>query len=198
MNSKFSCIDKYVISQEEHTDEPERGKHVHIYLEFTKKVNILSSSALYLKEGDKKIHGEYLAVKRKNDVISYVKKDGNFNYPDQLLQDFNPLRINDINALKNLKPEHKAIILDDLNWKKVDREVKIELLEKARDSNIKIIYQVVDLPADLIKVVIYNNPQNLKDYWDVDPAVNRRIFHVHLDKPLYNQNADVIINYFNK
>lgn len=78
LQEKFSCIDKYVISQEEHSDEPEKGKHIYAYIEFNKKVNILSASKLDLKDFDKIIHGEYQSVKNKNNVISYVKKDGNF------------------------------------------------------------------------------------------------------------------------
>lgn len=66
-----------------------------------------------------------------------------------LLEKYNPIRINNINALKNLTSEHKAIIFDDLNWKNMDH-----LLEKARSSDIRIIYNVVNLPSDLIKAVI--------------------------------------------
>lgn len=77
---KFSHISKYVISQEEHADEPEKGKHLHVYLEFNKKTNILSCKKLDLIDNLKKkiLHGEYQAVKNKADVINYIKKDGNF------------------------------------------------------------------------------------------------------------------------
>lgn len=77
---KFSNLYRYVISQEDHQDEPEKGKHIHAYLEFLSKVNILSSSKLDLIDSSlqKSIHGEYQAVKNKQAVIDYVKKDGIF------------------------------------------------------------------------------------------------------------------------
>lgn len=57
-----------------------KGKHIHAYIEFDKKVNILSASKLDLTEIDKNskllknIHGEYQAVKNKKNVIDYTKK----------------------------------------------------------------------------------------------------------------------------
>lgn len=179
----------------------------------------MSASFLDLEENlndsinKKNVHGDYQAVKNKNNVIAYVKKEGNFisnfetesefkikllsiakekglseamdyfskskpdlvcthfqrfqnnlkaflesdmkkleprfsdfNYPKKvldwfdyekeettlfltapsgtgktegvihLLKDYNPLLVTDINALKELTPEHKAIIFDDMNW----------------------------------------------------------------------------------
>lgn len=113
-----------------------------------------------------------------------------------LLKDLNPLLITDINSLKYLSSNHKAIIFDDINWSKIEREDKIHLLEKVREVDIKIIYQVIRIPADLTKVVISNNPKDLLDLWDEDKAINRRIKHIHLDKPLFKQEANIIINYF--
>jgi len=78
LRTKFSCIEKYVVSQQEHSYEPEDYKHIHAYIEFNKKVNIVSASKLDLKEEDKVIHGEYTSVKNKNDVITSVKKNGNY------------------------------------------------------------------------------------------------------------------------
>jgi hypothetical protein len=78
--NKFDCIDKYIISQEEHADEPEKGKHIHAYICFTKKINITCPRKLDLVDpiSGKVYHGEYQAVKNQNNVIQYVKKDGNF------------------------------------------------------------------------------------------------------------------------
>jgi hypothetical protein len=54
LQEKFSHISKYVVSQEEHVDEPEKGKHLHVFLEFNKKTNILSCKKLDLVDKFKK------------------------------------------------------------------------------------------------------------------------------------------------
>lgn len=114
-----------------------------------------------------------------------------------LLKDFNPILITDINALKDLKPEHKAIIFDDIDWFNIPREVKIHLLNKTRPSNIKIVYQTVKLPSSLVKAVISNNPEDLIN----DKAIARRICHVHINEPIFNQinqiNQQININFKN-
>lgn len=302
LQAKFQNLKYYAISQEEHADEPEKGKHIHAFIECDKKVNILSHSFLDLTEScgteKKNLHGEYQAVKNKKHVIAYVKKDGNyisnietenefkiklfliakekgleeamnylsmkrpelvcthykkiesnlkaflessslklplkftdFDYPKEinhwfefekdtrtlfltgpsgagktegvinLLKDYNPILITDINALKELKSSHKAIIFDDINWSVIPREVKIHLLDKNRTSNIKIIYQSVKLPSTLVKAVTSNNPQDLLSFWDNDDAITRRIRHVHLEQPLFNQINHInnlTINFINK
>lgn len=301
LQTKLKNLEKYVISQEEHIDEPEKGKHLHVYLEFSKKINILSASFLDLEEylndsiRKKNVHGEYQAVKNKNHVIAYVKKDGNFitnfetenelkikllliakekglresmnylvekrpelvathfqriqknlkaflendiekieprfsnfNYPNELLhwfefekedktlfltgpsgtgktegvinllKDFNPFLVTDINGLKDLTPEHKAIIFDDMHWDNIPRETKLRLLEKNRPSNIKIIYQTVKLTPDLVKAVISNNPNDLINLWNTDKAIDRRISHIEISKPIFNQYNQITINIFNK
>lgn len=65
-----------------------------------------------------------------------------------------------------------------------------------REVNIKIIYQVVKLSSELIKVVISNNSKDLIDFWDEDKAILRRIRHINIDKPMFDQRANIIINYF--
>jgi hypothetical protein len=295
LEQKFQHLEKYVISQEEHVDEPEKGKHIHAYLEFSRKANILYASFLDLEESKKKVHGEYQAVKNKHHVIAYVKKEGayianfetetefklklfllakerglseamdyfvkskpelvsthfkkissnlkaflenideklspkftNYNYPEDLLhwfnferdektlfltgpsgtgkteglinllKDFNPILITDINALKDLKSSNKAIIFDDIDWLSIPRETKIHLFDKNRCSNIKIIYQTVKLVPDLVKAVISNNSEDLISVWDDDKAISRRISHVKINGPIFNKiNQQIIINFFN-
>lgn len=89
----------------------------------------------------------------------------------------------------------------DINWVDVDREKRINLLEKVRNSDIRIIYESVTLSSDLIKVVISNSLESLKSYFFEDKAIDRRLYHVDLKKPLFDknivQNANVIINVFN-
>ena len=69
----------------------------------------------------------------------------------------------DINGFKFLTPNHKAVIFDEINWRLINRETKIHLLEKMREVNIKTIYEVVKLPSKLIKVVRNNNSKDFID-----------------------------------
>lgn len=283
-------IESYVISKEYHADEPEKGHHIHVYISFNRKINILSSSKLDLTYEKNVLHGHYEAVKNKNEVISYIKKDNNFitnieskdyfekeiqkiclekglaaaldffilkkpehilskfksvrsnlkaflehksakcepkyssyEYPESLLnwfankkdettlfltgpsgtgktegiiyllREFNPLLITELNSLKNLRDDNKAIIFDDIKWSEISRETKIHLFDKNRPSAIKILYQVVDLGSDIIKVVISNNPNDLISLWDEDKAISRRISHVPIEKPLFS-NTSITIN----
>jgi hypothetical protein len=295
LRKKFSCIEFYAISQEEHADEPEKGKHIHAYVEFNKKVNILSAQKLDLVDtlSNKVIHGEYQSVKNKQNVIDYVKKDGpyitnietkldfeinlqkiclekglssameyfcerkpelvsskynsvksnlksfldlkkqkivpkhsNFNYPKEildwfsnlkdektlfltgqsgvgktsgivsLLNEYNPLLIRDLNGLKNLREDNKALIFDDLDWNNISRETKIHLLDKEFDSQIRILYAVVDLPSKIIKVITSNNPHDLLRTFEADKAIERRIVHVNIDEPIYSlQQNNIFINF---
>ncbi len=298
LEAKLQNIEKYVISQEEHADEPEKGKHLHVFLELNKKVNITKPSFLDLVDlnSKKNIHGEYQAVKNKHAVIDYVKKDGNFianfetetefkiklfflakekglaeamnyftekkpelvcthfkkiesnlkcflesleekllpkfdnyNYPKEildwftfekdektlfltgpsgtgkteglifLLKDYNPILITDLNALKDLKSDHKAIIFDDVDWSNISREVKIHLLDKNRTANVKIIYQTVKVPSSLVKAVASNNAEDLISIFDRDKAIERRIKHVHINQPIFNQiNQQITLNFYNQ
>lgn len=73
LQSKFTLIfQRYVIPQEKHADEPEKGQHLHVFLEFDRKIQISSPRKLDLLESDKIIDGDYQAV------IQCIKKDGNF------------------------------------------------------------------------------------------------------------------------
>ncbi len=63
---------------------------------------------------------------------------------------------------------------------------------------VKKIYNIITLCSDLIKVVISNNLESLKSYFYQDKAIDHRIYHVNLKKPLFNQNinpnAKIILN----
>lgn len=80
LKQKFDFIEKYVISQEEHSEEPEKGKHIHAYISFYRKVNITCQRKLDLVDPNSKevYHGQYEAVKNRLNCIQYVKKDGNY------------------------------------------------------------------------------------------------------------------------
>jgi hypothetical protein len=115
-----------------------------------------------------------------------------------LLKDYNPILITDINALKDLKASNKALIFDDIDWSNISRETKIHLLDKNRPANIKIIYQSVKIPSSIVKAVISNNPGDLINIFDKDEAIDRRISHVEISKPIFTQvNQKITINIFN-
>ncbi len=61
------------------------------------------------------------------------------------------------------------------------------MLNKNRSSNIKIIYQSVKVPSSLVKAVTSNNSNDLIRLWDEGKAISRRIYHVELNKPIFNQ-----------
>jgi len=83
--------------------------------------------------------------------------------------------VTDINTLKHLNDDHKAIGFDDLDWSTISRETTIYLLEKSSSSKIKIIYQsIFFLLENLIKAVISNNSVDLRNTWNPDEAVSRR------------------------
>jgi len=56
-----------------------------------------------------------------------------------LLEDHNAFLIRDINGLKDLKEENKSIIFDSINFKKFTLEDILHLLNKERNSDIRIL-----------------------------------------------------------
>jgi hypothetical protein len=72
----------------------------------------------------------------------------------ELLKDFNPLLVRNLNSLKDLKEDNKALILDYLDWSDISRKTKIHLIDKEYPSYIRILYGVIKVSGDLIKVVV--------------------------------------------
>lgn len=113
-----------------------------------------------------------------------------------LLKDYNPLLVRNINSLKDLKDDNKAVILDDLDWSSIPRETKIHLLDKEYPSDIRVFYGVAKLGDDLIKVGISNNPKDLLNLWSKnDDAIERRICHVNVNAPMYYVQNNIFINF---
>ena len=48
------------------------------------------------------------------------------------------------------------MIMDDLDWSKIDRETKINLFDKDTVNNIRVLYGTMDLDPNLLKVVTSN------------------------------------------
>lgn len=115
-----------------------------------------------------------------------------------LLESHNPLFISDINGLKNLKGENKSIIFDDVDFSKLTREEILHLVDKERDSDIRVLYDVVKISSDVIKVITSNKIEGILDI--KDEAIRRRIREVKVKKPMYlvtNTNNITLINIIN-
>jgi hypothetical protein len=113
----------------------------------------------------------------------------------ELLENYNPLIIRDVNGLKELKEDNKALIFDDIEWSSIPRETKIHLIDKEYVSDIRILYGVAKLSDNLIKVVISNNSQDLVSLWSKnDDAIARRLVHVNVDDPMYSDQKNIFIN----
>jgi hypothetical protein len=81
-------IKEYVIAQEDDKETDE--KHIHVYIELKKTINIVSPIRLDLVDPktNLKIHGRYEVVKNKFNTLNYVKKEDK-NYLSNLEEDFN-------------------------------------------------------------------------------------------------------------
>lgn len=77
------------------------------------------------------------------------------------------LRITDINNLKDIRTEHSALILDDLDWTDIKNVTKISLFDKDSFNNIRILYSTVMLNPNLLKIVLTNNIEPILGEWDL-------------------------------
>lgn len=110
-----------------------------------------------------------------------------------LVKHLNPLFINNINQLKDLKPENKAIIFDDIDARSLTREEKIALIDKDNNRTIRILYGLGKLSKTLDRIITTNRPEDFDLHLE---EIARRITHINLgDKPLIiNVKIDNIIN----
>ncbi len=76
IKSKFAAIvDRYVIAKEDHADGT---PHLHMYIHFSQKVNVVRATKFDLSFGGKTFHGNYQTARSAKAVMQYCKKDGNF------------------------------------------------------------------------------------------------------------------------
>jgi hypothetical protein len=71
------------------------------------------------------------------------------------------------------------------------------LFNKTRSANIKIIYQCVKTSSSILKAITSKKKEQLISSFGEDKALNRRIRHVELTKPMFNTNnysTNVFIN----
>ena len=101
------------------------------------------------------------------------------------MENFDPLLIRNINALKNLKENNKALILDDIDWSNISREEKIHLIDKNQISQIRVLYNVINQHPDIIKVVTSNSVSDLLSFFDQNSAISRRLKHIDLKRPMF-------------
>ena len=78
-----------------------------------------------------------------------------------LLIDYNPLLIKQINALKDLKFENKALILDNFDSKNGSRKTKLSIFDKDKSGKVRVLYDFVMITWDIIKVIISNFEKNI-------------------------------------
>ncbi len=76
MSEKYHVlVEHYLACTELHEDNT---KHAHVLLWLTGKVNIRDADFADLSFGSESFHGNYQSVKRMNECVSYVVKDGDF------------------------------------------------------------------------------------------------------------------------
>ena len=65
----------WIVAKEKHADGTD---HLHVYLESTEPMVVVSATALDLKNEETTYHGNYQAARSRNAVKKYVQKDGEF------------------------------------------------------------------------------------------------------------------------
>lgn len=92
-----------------------------------------------------------------------------------------PLFVSDINALRSFDEDiHDGIIFDDMNFRSLDREKQIHLLDIDFDRDIRVLYEVVTIPADTKKIFTTNVADNFS--WDDEAIASRaRVMDVTLE-----------------
>jgi hypothetical protein len=71
-----------------------------------------------------------------------------------------PLIVNNIDALKSIQEDHGMIVFDDVDFSNSSREELISLLDAEKSSDIRILYQTVQLPANLPRTILSNTAPN--------------------------------------
>jgi hypothetical protein len=67
-----------------------------------------------------------------------------------------PLIVNNIDALKLIQEDHGMIVFDDVDFSNSSREELISLLDAEKSSDIRILYQTLQLPANLPRTILSN------------------------------------------
>ncbi len=82
LKQKFPSISEYVIGEEtikKVENKEEEKKNIYVFLEFKNKINVYSAKTLEIIDKlGKKIEAKYLAVKDKNSIINFIRKNKTF------------------------------------------------------------------------------------------------------------------------
>jgi hypothetical protein len=89
--------------------------------------------------------------------------------------------IREIQALKDFSPHHKAVIFDDINALSFGREELINLTDVENDSEIRILYKSIKIPAGTVKIITTNAPETFTKHGTV---VERRLSQVLIQRLL--------------
>jgi len=78
-------------------------------------------------------------------------------------------------GIRNLQPNHKSIIFDDMSYLHVPREAQIAITDRFEPRQIHVRYGTVSVPAGIQKIFTANN-----EIFSADPAIDRRISKIYL------------------
>lgn len=112
-------------------------------------------------------------------------------------ENLNPLLVRDINALKNLNSKHDAIIFDDLDCSQFSSETLIHLFDVMRDTNVRVLYDMIEIPAGTPRVLIKNKAKSIVPRTDPHYAsIHRRLTIIKVAKKLFNTNVFIQNNIY--
>lgn len=94
-----------------------------------------------------------------------------------------PLIVNNIDALKSIRDDHGMIVFDDVDFSNSSREELISLLDAEKSSDIRILYQTVQLPANLPRTILSNAaPDKVFGLFAPKAEVTRRFLFFNLEE----------------
>jgi hypothetical protein len=94
-----------------------------------------------------------------------------------------PLIVNNIDALKSIRDDHGMIVFDDVDFSNSSREELISLLDAEKSSDIRILYQTVQLPANLPRTILSNAaPDKVFGLFAPKAEVTRRLLFFNLEE----------------
>jgi hypothetical protein len=92
-----------------------------------------------------------------------------------------PLIVNNIDALKSIQGGHGMIVFDDVDFSNSSREELISLLDAEKCSDIRILYQTVQLPANLPRTILSNvAPAEVFGRFAPKGEVTRRFLYLNM------------------
>jgi hypothetical protein len=98
-------------------------------------------------------------------------------------RDLKCLFVRDKNALKEFKANyHKAVLFDDIDPDDFTREELIHLIDEENDSQIRVLYGYVMIPADTVRIITTNR---VEAYTRFGEPITRRVELVKISKPQF-------------